>query len=85
MSKEMPQSRRISFQCTKGRRDGEQTMTKQTSRIVKLTTYKQNRIATVEPLWYGQCPDNPLYTVIRYNDKNRYNDSLTVTKPSLKR
>ena len=29
--------------------------------------------------------DNPLYADIRYNDKIRYNDNLTVTKPSLKR
>ena len=29
--------------------------------------------------------DNSLYTDIRYNDKIRYNDNLTVTKPSLKR
>ena len=29
--------------------------------------------------------DNPLYTDIRYNDKIRYNDNLTVMKPSLKR
>ena len=29
--------------------------------------------------------DNPLYTDTRYNDKIRYNDNLTVTKPSLKR
>ena len=29
--------------------------------------------------------DNPLYTDIRYNDKIRYNDNLTVTKSSLKR
>ena len=29
--------------------------------------------------------DNPLYTDTRCNDKNRYNDTLTVTKPSLKR
>ena len=27
--------------------------------------------------------DNPLYTDTRYNDKIRYNDNLTVTKPSL--
>ena len=25
--------------------------------------------------------DNPLYTDTRYNDKNCYNDNLTVTKP----
>ena len=30
------------------------------------------------------CTDN-LYTDTRYNDKIRYNDNLTVTKPSLKR
>ena len=29
--------------------------------------------------------DNPLYTDTRYNDKIRYNDKLTITKPSLKR
>ena len=29
--------------------------------------------------------DNPLYTDTRYKDKLRYNDNLTVTKPSLKR
>ena len=29
--------------------------------------------------------DNPLYTDTRYNDKIRYNDTLTVTKPSRKR
>ena len=29
--------------------------------------------------------DNPLYTDTRYTDKIRYNDNLTVTKPSLKR
>ena len=29
--------------------------------------------------------DNPLYTDTRYNDKVRYNDNLTVTKPSLNR
>ena len=28
--------------------------------------------------------DNPLYTDSRYNDKIRYNDNFTVTKPSLK-
>ena len=29
--------------------------------------------------------DNPLYTDTRYNDKTRYNEILTVMKPSLKR
>ena len=29
--------------------------------------------------------DNPLYTDTRYNDKIRYNDNLTVTKPSLQK
>ena len=29
--------------------------------------------------------DNPLYTDTRYDEKIRYNDNLTVTKPSLKR
>ena len=29
--------------------------------------------------------EHPLYTNTRYNDKIRYNDNLTVTKPSLKR
>ena len=28
--------------------------------------------------------NNTLYTETRYNDKIRYNDNLTVTKPSLK-
>ena len=33
-----------------------------------------------------QCStDNPFYIDTRYNDKIRYNDDLTVTKPSLKR
>ena len=32
-----------------------------------------------------QTTDNPLYTDTRFNDKIRYNDNLTVTKPSLKR
>ena len=31
------------------------------------------------------CTDNPFYTNTQYNDKIRYNDNLTVTKPSLKR
>ena len=30
------------------------------------------------------CLDNPLYTDTRYNDKIRYNDNLTVTKPLLR-
>ena len=29
--------------------------------------------------------DNSIYADTRYNDKTRYNDNLTVTKPSLKR
>ena len=29
--------------------------------------------------------DNPLYTDTLYNDKIRYNDNLTVTKPMRKR
>ena len=29
--------------------------------------------------------DNPLYTDTQYNDKIRYNDNLTVTKPLLKK
>ena len=29
--------------------------------------------------------DNPFYTDTRHNEKNRYYDNLTVTKPSLKR
>ena len=28
--------------------------------------------------------DNPLYADSQYDDKIRYNDNLTVTKPSLK-
>ena len=34
---------------------------------------------------YITCTDNPFYTDTRYNNKNRYNDNLTITKPSLKR
>ena len=34
---------------------------------------------------YSHYTGNPLYTDTRYNDKIRYNDYLTVTKPSLKR
>ena len=29
--------------------------------------------------------DNPFYSETRYNDKIRYNDNLTVAKPSLKK
>ena len=36
-------------------------------------------------LLYRRVIDNPLYIDTRYNDKIRYNDNLTVTKPSLKR
>ena len=31
------------------------------------------------------CTDNPFYTDTRYNDKIRYNNNLTVKKPSLQR
>ena len=31
------------------------------------------------------CTDNPLYTNTRYKNNIRYNDNLTVMKPSLKR
>ena len=34
---------------------------------------------------YTFITNNPLYTDTRYNDKIRYDDNLTVTKPSLKR
>ena len=34
---------------------------------------------------YQENTDNPLYTDSQYNNKIRYNDNLTVTKPSLKR
>ena len=45
-------------------------------------------ILTFFLLPYEMClpdTDNPPYTDTRYNDKIRYNDNLTVTKPSLKR
>ena len=35
--------------------------------------------------WSSLNTDNPLYTDTWYNDKIRYNDNLTVTKPSLMR
>ena len=31
------------------------------------------------------CIDTPLYSDTRYNDEIRYNDNLTVMKPSFKR
>ena len=34
---------------------------------------------------FSKGTDNPVYTDTRYNDKIRYNDNLTATKPLLKR
>ena len=34
---------------------------------------------------YIKCTENPLSTDTRYNDKIRYNDNLSVKKPSLVR
>ena len=51
--------------------------------IKSLRSTYQNRISEN----YKVYTDNPLYicTDIRYNDKVRYSDNLTVTKSSLKR
>ena len=45
-------------------------------------TIMQLRITNASPI---DNTVNPLYTDTRYNGKNRYNNNLTVTKPSLKR
>ena len=47
--------------------------------------YGANFITCDKYKGYLENTDNPLYTDTRYNDKIRYNENLTVMKPSFKR